>query len=192
MIDPNIKERVLQCPHCQGMMLLQVRTEVEGVEKCSEDEVRAQKDFGPELKEFLIEIEKTGLIEVFGKTARYVHGDQCPKDLVRFFTNCARSVVIRNIPRFALDCIVESFPPVGRLQFWQSNGIGFIVLDNALRGFVPVSLVIGQRARDLESGERYITIPPHAEELFEWFSDDGVKLNADQWISFLHLRKICT
>src|SRR3989338_2299910 len=124
--EPLIKGRAFECPHCKGIVYLEVKTELAGVRKFTDLEAKELRDFTPESKKLLEDLHASDLIDVFGVMARYAHGDQCPKNLTRFFTTFVRAVVPRKIAPFAVDSLRKEFGS-GQLQFWQANSMGAIV-----------------------------------------------------------------
>jgi hypothetical protein len=109
----------------------------------------APKQRPPEDQALIDAAKRTGLLEPFIQTLTVVkHGAPLPHDLDGFFVLCMRTLVQRLLPPHAVQQFRETFPH-GQLAYYSSQGIGVVVVNQALRLFVPNSQIMGTSLRGL-------------------------------------------
>ncbi|MEO8638019.1 MAG: hypothetical protein ABI430_03925 [Candidatus Taylorbacteria bacterium] len=177
------KKKVLECPHCKGLVEVVMGTEIVHLQRYSEAMYGSLMDLAPSQQSVIELIEQPGLMKSFAESVRFVLGDESPKSIERYFATFLRTVQLETIPRFALDLFLKELTPHGKFQFWISRGVGAVVIGNVLRAFVPVELVLGTPARSTAT-------PANPTQLKNWLNAEGRKLTADQQLAFSQVRKL--
>ncbi len=181
------KQRVLECPHCHNK--LKVVTRVEIVDLVLASELDPHFGLSDREKAVLEDAKSIGIISIFSSVTAYAKGPDAPRQIDGFFLTFLRTTNARRVPRFALDYFLEALGP-GRFQFWQGQGIGAVVIDDLIRAFIPLDIVIGTMAKSSTTPIRQLVGEATLEGIKEWFSrHEDCVLRNEQLVSFSSLRK---
>ena len=129
---------------------------------------------------------RTGVLEKFKECVMIVKGGQAPKSIDRFYVQVMKTAVQKVVPRFALDLFRE-LSLDGQVQFWVSQGIGFIIADGTVQAFVPTDLVYGGK-KNL-GGPAHIQTSGDEVELRKWLGSKGKRFTIGQRLDFTATRK---
>ena len=111
-----------------------------------------------------------------------------PRNMPRFFLTFLRTASPRRVPREILAAAREIFG-TGQFQSWEGQGIGAIIVDDTIRGFVPVELLRGVMANNPGENFRVRVGEPDPNEFKQWFTMEGRMLRPDQQLPFSFNRR---
>jgi len=180
------KHRGIECPHCHNQIRVTARLDIISAVLSGED----ASFVGLEEKERAVfkNAKDIGLIDAFAIGVSYAKGLDAPRNMEAYFLTFLRTANARRIPRFAMGYFLETFGN-GEFQFWQGQGTGAIIIDDVVRAFIPLEVVIGPTAKSTDNLERTRVGDATREGIEEWIGREGVKLTRDQFVSFSRLRK---
>src|SRR3989344_703314 len=123
MQDEKLTEKVLQCPHCQKMITVVVRTQIEQILPWSGDASDPLACLTDAQKKTVEVAKQAGILDMFEEVVRIANAGQIPRSMERFFVTFLRTAVTKVIPRFALDFFLDRFAArhVRDLQFWVAQ-----------------------------------------------------------------------
>ncbi len=141
MSELDQRTRVFECPHCQNPIKVSTRTEIVGFNIPDDGNIDWSAGLSEIEKASIETARESGILHAFKKAVVYTK--QNPKSIERFFLNFSKNAKPRVIPNFASQAFFAEFPRK-RVTIIQEQGIIAVVVDGAIKRFVPLELAAGK------------------------------------------------
>lgn len=170
----KVKPRTIQCPHCGQPVEVAIRTEIINV-RIPGTPIRAADGSNYSTKvplkryeQDVVELAKTtGTLDIFVRVVALTRKEsQLPRNMERLFITFLRNARKKKAIQPTLKYFSRELAPA-RIDFYAAEGIGVVLADGEIRGFLPSALITG--GQKLSSQGLMLASGNGATNFDEWF-----------------------